>query len=121
MNLNSLLRTKFEADFSDSLAIPASDIPHRWYDRLAGLISDLLSPPVVAVAGLGLVTRLFEHPVDYVWVVYYLCLVVGFPVLFLIWKARRGEITDFHIRVREQRLRPMLLTLACAIAAWASL
>lgn len=41
----------------------------------------------------------------------------GLPTLFIFLLLRRGSITDFQVRLRQQRLRPLLVTLACAGAA----
>jgi hypothetical protein len=46
-----------------------------------------------------------------------LALLIGVPVSYVLWKVRIGEISDFHIPVRSQRLLPMLLTLACTLTA----
>jgi membrane-associated phospholipid phosphatase len=106
----------------DALVVaPTLELPPRWDERLARGISDVLSPPILAVVGILLVTTLLESPSGLWWVGYFLTLTVVFPVAYLIWKVRRGEISDFHIRLREQRIRPMALTLACSITALGSL
>jgi membrane-associated phospholipid phosphatase len=39
----------------------------------------------------------------------------------VLWKLQRGEITDFHINKREQRIKPLFFTLACSVTAGLSL
>lgn len=95
--------------------------PSRWDERLARGVSDVLSPPLIAVIGIFLVATLIDSPSSWWWVGYYLTLTVLFPLAYLVWKVHRGEISDFHIRLREQRIRPLALTLACSITALGSL
>ncbi len=89
----------------------------RWDDRLARWVSDILSPPVVAMAGLTLVAQTVATPAAWGWASFYLALVVLAPTLYVIWLLRRGEVTDFHLRVREQRIKPLLVILAAMVVA----
>jgi hypothetical protein len=91
--------------------------PLRWDERLAHWISDVLSPPVIAVAGLVFIVQRMETLADWWWALYFMTLTVLIPVGYIVWKMRRGEITDFHVRVREQRIRPLSLTLAGGLAS----
>jgi membrane-associated phospholipid phosphatase len=115
------LITEIDPDRPADLALPALELPQRKGERLARWVSNLFSPPLLAVFGLCLVASQFDRPSDYLWILYYLCLVIGIPLSYLVWKIRRGEITDFHIRVREQRLKPMLVGLTCGVIGWVSL
>jgi membrane-associated phospholipid phosphatase len=96
-------------------------IPKRWDERLAGWISNVLSPPVVAVGSLALIVQRMETASHWWWAVYFMILTVLIPVGYIVWKVRRGEITDFHVRLREQRIRPLTLTLAGGLASLGSL
>lgn len=101
-------------------AQPTAEIfepPRRWDVRLARMISNLLSPPMIALAGLLLALQMLETPKDALWLVYFAGLTVALPVGYIIWKVRRGEITDFHVRVREQRIRPLSLAVAGGLAS----
>lgn len=55
------------------------------------------------------------------WAAFYVVLVVLVPCLYILWLVRRGEVTDFHIPRREQRMRPFLVTAVCAFVAWLTL
>lgn len=46
-------------------------------------------------------------------------LTAGVPTLDLLRRMRRSTISDFHIVVREQRLRPLVVMLACVALALA--
>lgn len=94
--------------------------PHRWDEHLAHWISDIFNPPLIAVIAILLVTQGSNAAINRWWLLYFLTLTVVIPLGYLLWKLRRGEISDFHIYFREQRIRPMTLTLACAFTALVS-
>jgi membrane-associated phospholipid phosphatase len=99
----------------------ALKMPARWDERLARGISNVLSPPLIAVIGIAVLSTLIDTLSSWWWLGYYLVLAVVFPVAYLSWKVYHGEISDFHVREREQRIRPMTLALACSITALGSL
>src|SRR5690606_35250365 len=37
---------------------------------------------------------------------------------YIAWMVKLGKITDLHIRVRQQRLRPFIVSLICTTLAW---
>lgn len=90
-----------------------------WLDRLARLISIVGSPPAVAIMGIALVAELTHDASTWLWAVGYLLLVLPAPLLYIAWKVQHGEITDLDLFVRDQRLKPFLLTLASSTVALA--
>ena len=48
------------------------------------------------------------------WFLLSAALSAGLPALFIFLLLRRGSITDFQVRLRQQRLQPLLVALACA-------
>jgi hypothetical protein len=86
----------------------------------ARLISDILSPPVIwglmafPIAFYGADSQ--AHAL--VWALTYSVLVCIFPALYIGYMVWRGHITDIHVRVREQRVRPFIVSLVCTIVAW---
>jgi hypothetical protein len=40
------------------------------------------------------------------------------PALYILWMVRRGSITDIHMKVRGERLRPFLVSMACTAITW---
>ncbi len=104
-------------------AIPSNTIPidEGWDERLAKWISDLLSPPLMALSGILIATWHIQDSKAWLWSGYHLSMTVLLPVVYILWKVHQGEITDFHIRRREQRIRPMALTLASAVFAWVTM
>jgi membrane-associated phospholipid phosphatase len=53
-----------------------------------------------------------------VWGGIYLVLAIMMPLLYLAWLVKRGRITDLDVRLREQRRRPLLVTIVCTGFAW---
>lgn len=52
------------------------------------------------------------------WVGFYILLAIGLPVGYIMWLVRRGQVTDFDLRLREQRLRPFVVTIISTAVAW---
>ena len=88
-------------------------LPHRarvldWAktdEPLARFLSRLGSPPVIALIGITVMATVIGNSNGWGWALAYLILAVPLPTLYVLWKVRRGEITDFDIRVREQRIK----------------
>jgi membrane-associated phospholipid phosphatase len=89
----------------------------------ARLISDLLSPPVIwglmAFPIAFHTTESQERAV--IWALTYSVMVCILPALYIGFMVWRGHITDIHMRVREQRVRPFIVSLICTAIAWTML
>jgi membrane-associated phospholipid phosphatase len=90
----------------------------RWDERFARLVSDLLCPPVTITLGLIMVVLSSNDPTAWWWALITIGITIVIPVLYIAWKVHTGAISDFHIPIRSQRIRPMLLTVACALLTW---
>ncbi|MEW5871498.1 MAG: hypothetical protein AB1894_19650 [Chloroflexota bacterium] len=112
---------QISSEFKDHLSSPAEFIPTNWSEHLAKWVSNILSPPVLALFGIFLAAQAIGSIAAWWWSSYYVLLTVALPCGYIVWKVRRGEISDFHMRVRQERIRPMLLMLACCIAAWSTM
>lgn len=86
----------------------------------ARLVSDVLSPPVVWAA--------FAFPIAFHqsdsqlqalwWATVYITLVCVLPIIYIALMVKRGSITDIHMRVRQQRIRPFMVSIVCTAIAW---
>lgn len=90
-------------------------------DRLARLISIVGSPPAIAIMGIALIAELTRDASTWLWAVGYVLLVLPAPLLYVVWKVQRGEITDLDLFVRQQRLKPFLITLVSSTIALAAI
>ena len=87
------------------------------------LVSDVLSPPVI--------WALLAFPVAYhadggqgnalVYALVYGAMVCWLPVLYIAWNVRNGNITDLHMKVRAERIRPFIVTILGSMVALALL
>ncbi len=64
----------------------------------------------MALAGLGLVARITASAAVWWWAgLYVLCAVLG-PLFYIVMMVQRGRLSDLDIQHREQRARPMVIT-----------
>ncbi len=86
----------------------------------ARAVSNLLSPPVVWAA--------LAFPIAYhhaesgggralLSALVYGALVCWLPLIYIAWNVRRGNISDLHMRVRRERIRPLIVTIICTSVA----
>jgi membrane-associated phospholipid phosphatase len=74
-------------------------------------ISKLGSPPVLVILTLLLIALTASSPAIWLWNGAYLIAVIV-PILYLFRLLRQDKITDMDVFVREQRARPLLVTVA---------
>lgn len=91
-------------------AVPKPDSPA---DRLAFVISALASPYLVIPAFIVVVAASVAESARQAlsWAVVGGAGVVGVPLLYILVGVRRGQLTDIHVRLREQRRGPFLAAL----------
>jgi membrane-associated phospholipid phosphatase len=96
---------------------PQVNLP-RWRWLASKSISAVMSPPLMITAGLlYLSRRLGAEALP--WALFQIVIAIFIPVLFIVVQVQRGAITDIHMRLREQRIAPLALTLALALMGWA--
>ncbi|NJN96605.1 MAG: hypothetical protein HC875_22085 [Anaerolineales bacterium] len=105
-------------DFEGVLDPYTTLMPRAWDEQLARWISNLGSPPLLATVGIALSVSTIGTVSAWLWAVFYIVLAVSLPAAYVLWLVKRGEVTDFDLRLREQRLRPFLATLASTLIAW---
>lgn len=88
--------------------------------RVAQVISHVFSPPIVwGALAFPIASRAADTTEKAViWAAIYVALVCVAPALYIAYMVMSGRITDLHVRVREQRIRPFIVTVLCAAAAW---
>ena len=94
---------------SNELNIP----PQGWDYRLAHLVSNVLNPPLVAVAGIFMMAGVIGTSEAWIWAVVFVVVAVLSPTLFVVWLLKRGKIETFHIPNRENRHRPYQVMIGC--------
>jgi hypothetical protein len=89
--------------------------PRNRLDWVARRVSDVFSPPVLSG---GLAVILSGHGAaslgsTLTWGGTYVALADLVPVAYIIQRLRRGLVSDLHLRIRAERTRPVLVTVAC--------
>ncbi len=90
----------------------------RWDGRLARAISNAGSPPVLTALMMGLTASTLPEPGAWGWVGAFVLVAVLIPLLYIAWLVKRGAITDLDVQIREQRITPLIVTMACLGIAW---
>ena len=86
--------------------------------HLARVISDVSSPPVIAVPALAIGAWASHSSGTYPFALAYYCIAVLLPVAFVVWEIRAGRIADFHLSNRRERVAPFVVSLVCGLSAW---
>lgn len=88
----------------------------QWW--LAKGISILFSPPLLGVVGLFLLGARLDSAGDWARIGLYGAVNVVAPVLYILWLMRIGEVTDFHMRDRHERIKPLRAVLLFFFLSW---
>lgn len=106
-------------DSAATMAPPAVDRgPARAF---AVLVSQVGSPPVLAVALAFLAAWKAGGGSAYGWATVHMGLMVLFPLAYLFTLMRRGQVSDVDVYHREERWRPFLATVTGSWIGWALL
>lgn len=89
-----------------------------WDFQLAYWVSQIVSPPVLGLGAAILIAATLSTVSAWLWALFYMLLAVLVPVLYVVWLVRCGKLTDLHMPLREERIRPLICTLLVAFAAW---
>lgn len=89
-----------------------------WDEALARWISRLGSPPLLAIASISLSAQAARTATAWGWAGFYILAAIALPAVYVLWLVRQGKVTDFDLKIREQRRYPFLVTLASALIAW---
>ncbi len=89
----------------------------------ARIISNLLSPPIVW--GVMVFPIAFHYATSrsqaLIWAFTYGITVCLLPILYIAWRVHQGHISDLHMKDREERIGPFVVSMVCAILAWSIL
>jgi len=86
--------------------------------NFARVISDVSSPPAIAVLALAIGVWASHSPGTYRYALAYFCIAVLLPVVYVVWAIRAGRIADFHLSNRRERVAPFVVSLVCGLSAW---
>jgi membrane-associated phospholipid phosphatase len=91
--------------------------PCPWADRLASVVSNVLSPPVLAAAMIAIAAAASRLAFAWMWAGVAFALSLLAPMSYLLWLIKRGVVSDLDVQHREERARPLAFTLVAMITA----
>lgn len=112
---------ELQAPMSPEVILEASmaqAIQRQWDYRVAKVVSDVVNPAVVTAVVVALIAGMTQA---WQWTIVYILGAIGLPTAYIYYLLRRGIVSDFHIRNREERINPMLFTVATTTLAWLGL
>jgi hypothetical protein len=86
----------------------------------ARLVSNILSPPVIwSFLAFPIAFHNAPSPQQaLLWAFTYCLMVCILPAIYIGYMVWRGQITDLHMEVRKERIRPFLVSLVGTALAW---
>lgn len=99
------------------IIMASTEIPRSPADAVARFCTEVFAPAPVSLVTLATVAwRFSASPLDALrWIALSVTFVAALPMGWLTWQVRRGNVTDIHVRRREQR-GPII---ALFLASWA--
>lgn len=73
----------------------------------ANFISTVFSPALVVFYAVILCSYSIDHSSKFLWISFFALLFVLAPTAYVFYLMSRGKVTDFHMSVREERIRPL--------------
>lgn len=98
--------------------VTLGELPKTRLTRVAYWVSQIGSPPLTGVGTAILIAAVLATQRAWLWTLFYITMTILIPCAYIIWLVRTGKAVDFHLPNREQRIRPLLLSLATAIVTW---
>ncbi len=85
---------------------------------LAKGVSIIFSPPLLGVISLVLVGLRLNAASDWGWLAAYGIFTLVAPLFYLVALMRRGEVSDFHMKDRLERIKPLRVVLLFFFLCW---
>ena len=75
----------------------------------ANFVSTAFSPALVVFYAVVLCSYSIDHSSKFLWTSFFVLLFVLAPTAYIFYLMGRGKVTDFHMSVREERIKPFCL------------
>lgn len=89
-----------------------------WDERMAQWVERLVSPAPLALVAILLAAQAAGEAGAWIWAAFYAITAIFLPAAYVLWKVRIGEISDYSMLERSQRIRPLTLILLSGLWAW---
>jgi membrane-associated phospholipid phosphatase len=87
-------------------------IPLDWRDKSARIISNLFSPPLIALSCIIVTAIATRSESAFFWISVFIALLIIPPTVYVLTLVHRGKVSDFHMDIREERTQPLFVILA---------
>lgn len=98
-------------------SIPFNEV-HGLEAALAKWVSVLASPPLLGLTGILLLGTALDRVEVWQWAGFYAFSSIVVPILILLWFIHKGEVSDFHMKNRGERLKPLAWFLLFSFLSW---
>ncbi len=109
-----------EADIQAALSSDAPFVdkafPRSWDGRLAYAVSMVGSPPVMGITTMAISASIIATLQAWLWAGVYAVLSVLLPMVYVVLMLRRGRVSDIDLQLREQRIKPLIVSIGCSSA-----
>jgi membrane-associated phospholipid phosphatase len=89
----------------------SNDITQTFWGQVASYISSIFSPPLVVIYGVLISAYYINASSRWVWATLFIMLFVLPPTLYVYSLLKKGLIEDFHMNIRNERIKPLLVIL----------
>lgn len=89
----------------------SNDITQTFWGQVACYISNIFSPPLVLIYGILISTYYIDASSRWIWAILFIMLFAVPPTLYVISLLKKGQIEDFHMNIRKERVKPLLVIL----------
>ena len=72
-------------------------------------VSAVFSPPLLTTVMLAILGFMLNSRAAWLWLASYAIVSTLVPSLMIVWMVRRGTVSDFHMRNRDERSRPLFV------------
>ena len=87
----------------------SSDITQTFWGQVATYISNIFSPPLVVIYGILISAYYMDTTSSWLWAILFIMLFVLPPTLYVLSLLKKGQIKDFHMNIRNERVKPLLV------------
>ena len=87
----------------------SSDITQTFWGQVAAYVSNIFSPPLVVIYGILISAYYMDTTSSWLWAILFIMLFVLPPTLYVVSLLNKGQIKDFHMNIRNERVKPLLV------------
>jgi len=87
----------------------SNDITQTFWGQVAAYISNFFSPPLALIYGILISAYHIDTTSGWLWTILFIMLFILPPTLYVLSLLKKGLIKDFHMNIRNERVKPLLV------------